>query len=298
MKIVIIGLSNTYESLVSVLEEAGHTVFLITDRSHPVGIEENTESTRNYVQGLISDFNPDLVVNGMHTLMLSDSSDYTYIGNTQESANLETNKWDARIKAGELGWLLPPIVEECTFNTVTVKDRTTFVKPKYGWEGVYKILRNEDPKQHKLFPKTDDEVYVEEAVECEVVACCHFTISNSSYQIIRIDGTNTTGEQKRLDTISDWRLKSSIVPLTSLQHHEFEKHCKKWLDYAVTLGGNYEGNLMGALTKGNQGVYWFEQNSRLCTGPGTYLGTADDWINSLIKTPKYAKKVMWDWFNG
>ena len=298
MKIVIIGLSGTYESLVSVLEDAGHSVFLITEQSHPIGIEENVPFTHNYIQDLISDFSPDLVVNGMHTLILPESSDYTYIGNTQESANLEINKWDTRTKAGELGWLLPPLVEECTFNTVTVKDKTTFVKPKYDWQGAYKILKNEDPKQHRLFPHTDDEVYVEEEVECEVVACCHFTISNGSYQIVRIDGTNTTGEQKRLDCVSDWNLKSNIVPLTELQTHEFRKLCEAWLDYAVTLGGNYEGNLMGALTKGNKGIYWFEQNSRLCRGSGTYLGTADDWIKSLTETPKYAKNVTWERFNG
>lgn len=294
MKIVIISISNTYESLVPVLEEAGHTINLLTDKTAPVYIDENTSFTQNYIQGVIDEFEPDLVVNGMPTLTLSDSTNYTYFANTEESANLEINKWNARTKAGELGWLLPPVIEECKYNEVTTKDKTTFVKPKNAWQRSFKILRDENPLETVYFRRQDD-CYVEQQIEYEVAGICHFTISNGEYKIWKVSGSNTTGEQKRLKGNVDWRLKCEEVPLTELQKHEFTKLCKKWLDYALTLGGTYHGELMGGITAYNQGIYWFEQNSRLSTF-GRYTGTADAWIKSLTETPRHAVNATWEFF--
>ena len=86
----------------------------------------------------------------------------------------------------------------------------------------------------------------------------------------------------------DWR-RYYIIDLTDSQDAAFRSKCNTWLDYAVTLGGNYEGTLGGAITEDNT-VVWFEQNSR----PGTYNngmlpGTIQDWIDGL--TTDSAKSI-------
>jgi hypothetical protein len=283
MKILLVGMPTTFDYLVTPLTEAGHTVRLIDGTGQDFSLLTNATLAKDYILEQITAFVPDMVVNAITPVVLPVSSDYTYVGNTAASAKLETHKWETRTKAGELGWSLPTVLEECNMNAVSNYDKTVYVKPKGDCQlrQIFKVPASTNNELHNL-EMTADAGYVEDSVDYEVEAWCFFTISNGSYSIIRTLGCTGYGDDKLVDSTGDWRQGDiTLVDLTDAQRAAFITKCEAWLDYAVTLGGNYEGTLGGAITDDNT-VYWFEQNSR----PGTYNigmlpGTVQDWIDGL-----------------
>ena len=297
MKIILIAYPTTLEYLVPLLEADNHQVLLLTGNTN-INLSRRNSDNLNYIVDSINTFDPDLVVNAVTHIFLPHSSDYTYIGNTELSSQLETHKWTSRTKASELGWSLPTLLEECKMNTVSDYNRTVYVKPKgpSPTHQIYKLttdlarIKNQSNESAStIFNNimtneglSDIDAYVEDSVDYEVEAWCFFTISNGSYSIIRTLGCTGYGDDKLVYTTGDWRQGDiTLVDLTDAQRAAFITKCEAWLDYAVTLGGNYEGTLGGAITDDNT-VYWFEQNSR----PGTYNigmlpGTVQDWIDGL-----------------
>ena len=293
----------TFDYLVTPLTTAGHTVRLVDGMSdNKDGVSANGTYTekllasgknfsllgnatlaKDYILAQIAAFVPDMVINAITPVVLPTSSDYTYVGNTAASARLETHKWETRTKAGELGWSLPTVLEECNMNAVSNYDKTVYVKPKGDCQlrQIFKVPAATNNELHNL-EMTADAGYVEDSVDYTVEAWCFFTISNGSYSIIRTLGCTGYGDDKLVNATGDWREGDiTLLDLTDTQRAAFITKCEAWLDYAVTLGGNYEGTLGGAITDDNT-VYWFEQNSR----PGTYNigmlpGTVQDWIDGL-----------------
>lgn len=297
MKIILIAHPTTLEYLVPLLEADNHQVLLLTGNA-TINLSRRNSDSLKYIVDSINTFDPDLVVNAVTHIFLTNSSDYTYIGNTELSAQLETHKWTSRTKALELGWLLPTLLEECKMNAVSDYDRTVYVKPKgpSDCHQIYKLttdLARSDEHHNKsastVFNEimsneglSDIDVYVEDSVDYEIEAWCFFTVSNGNYSIIRTLGCTGYGDDKLVTATGNWRDGDiTLVDLTETQRAAFITKCEAWLDYAVTLGGNYEGTLGGAITADNS-VYWFEQNSR----PGTYNigmlpGSVQDWIDGL-----------------
>tara|TARA_B110000908_G_scaffold41877_1_gene50869 strand:+ start:1312 stop:2274 length:963 start_codon:yes stop_codon:yes gene_type:complete len=297
MKIILIASPTTFEYLVPLLEADNHDVLLLTGNP-TIKISARGAAVVNYVVDAINTFNPDLVINAVTHIFLPDSSDYTYIGNTDLSAQLETHKWAARTKALELGWLLPTLLEECKMNAVSDYDRTVYVKPKgpSPTHQIYKLTTDLARTTYDLNQSastifneimtneglSDIDAYVEDSVDYEIEAWCFFTVSNGGYSIIRTLGCIGYGNDKLVNNNGNWRDgEITLVDLTETQRTAWIAKCEAWLDYAVTLGGNYEGTLGGAITADNS-VYWFEQNSR----PGTHNigmlpGSVQDWIDGL-----------------
>ena len=301
MKILLIAMPTTLETKVVPLEEAGHTVLLlngINDSERTLNLVHDVEA-EDYILEKIVTFEPDMVINAITSIVLPLSDSYTYVGNTALSARLETHKWETRTKAGELGWSLPTLLEECKMNAISDYDDTVYVKPKNDiprFTQIYKIPTSLERTTHDItesastvwnqiataegFDNTD--CYVEASVDYSVEAWCFFTISNGSYSIIRTLGCTGYGNDKLPTSNGDWTSEDiTLLDLTESQDAAFRSKCNTWLDYAVTLGGNYEGTLGGAITDDNT-VVWFEQNSR----PGTYNngmlpGTIQDWIDGL-----------------
>lgn len=305
MKILLIAMPTTLEYIVPLLEEDGHVVKLITGKStddnssvDPFGDwtqeikDKNTYLRLHFAEKIHKDyitahrlaFQPDTIVNAVTPIILSTSSEYTYLGNSEASAKLETHKWDARTKAGELGWSLPTILEECDMDAVSDWDQTVYVKPKGDTpiRQIYKVPASTNNAEHNWSMPSNTPAYVEASVDYEVEAWCNFTVSNGSYSIIRTLGCTGFGDDKLLESSGNWKEGNiKLVDLTDSQKAAFIAKCEAWLDYVVTLGGNYEGCLGGAITSDNT-VYWFEQNSR----PGTYNigmlpGTIQDWLDGL-----------------
>ena len=286
MKILIFALENTYEPMVPLLEEEGHEVRLLS-KCNKIPLLLGTSEGKAYVSQQITEFAPDLVINAVPSIVLPTSSDYTYLGNTTASARLETHKWETREKAAELGWSLPTVLEECDMTAMSTYDRTVYLKPKglNPWNQAWKIAPG--TTYNAEFP-SGTPAYVEESVDYEVEAFCFFTVSNGSYSITRMIGCSGYGHDKTMLSGSDWRVGKGDLThfeLTEAQQAAWLPKCTAWLDYIVTLGGNYEGSIEGLINSSSE-VYWMEQNSRPSTyNNGSIPGTIQDWLDSLTTDP-------------
>ena len=286
MKILIFALENTYEAMVPLLEEEGHEVRLFS-KCNKIPLLLGTSEGKAYVSQQITEFAPDLVINAVPSIVLPTSSDYTYLGNTTASARLETHKWETREKAAELGWSLPTVLEECDMTAMSTYDRTVYLKPKglNPWNQAWKIAPG--TTYNAEFP-SGTPAYVEESVDYEVEAFCFFTVSNGSYSITRMIGCSGYGHDKTMLSGSDWRVGKGDLThfeLTEAQQAAWLPKCTAWLDYIVTLGGNYEGSIEGLINSSSE-VYWMEQNSRPSTyNNGSIPGTIQDWLDSLTTDP-------------
>ena len=286
MKILLIALDQTYNFAVPLLEDDGHEVRLLT-KYQGVPLFLGEETGKDYVLEQITEFEPNLVINAIPSIVLPTSSDYTYLGNTSASARLETYKWETREKAAELGWNLPTVLEECDMTTMSTYDRTVYLKPKglNPWNQAWQVPPN--TTYNDQLP-SGVPGFVEERVDYAVEAFCFFTVSNGSYAIIRTLGCSGYGHDKTMTSHSDWRVGRGDLThfeLTEAQLAAWLPKCTAWLDYIVTLGGNYEGTIGGLIDSDNE-VYWLEQNSRPFNYHNESLpGTIQDWIDGLATDP-------------
>ena len=281
MKILLIALEQTYTFIVPLLEAEGHEVRLIT-KCGKLPLLYGTPRCKTYVLEQITEFQPNLVVNALPSIFLTTSSEYTYIGNSALSSRLETHKWETRKKAEELGFLLPTVLEECDMNAMSTYSEVTYLKPKGS--GTHAEAFQIPANTNYSFP-SGREAYVEESLPHVLTACCMFTISGGAYHITRITGWTGGGNSKGMNAGADWTEAYTVVEVPSAIEADFLVKCRTWLDYAVTLGGNYEGYIESAITSSNE-FYWLEQNSR----PSTYQvafksGTVQDWLEGLTTDP-------------
>ena len=285
MRILLFALTDTYETVITALEEKGHTVKLITQYSRlGINIYYGSPEAVKWSIEEIRKFSPDVVVNNMPPLMLPLSDDYTYFGNTRESARLELCKWETRQKAWEFGFELPEVVAECNLHEMPRFPYTTFLKSKGNdtWCQAWKVTPETDiEKQNEVFStESNCPAYVERAIEFEVEGYCQFMVSNGGYSINDMKATHgDVSAYKELDGSTDWREVTYLTDLTQEQYDVFRPLCDDWLEYVATLGGNYEGNIGVGITKDLK-VYWFEQNSRLSMYT-QFQGDADSWIDSF-----------------
>lgn len=286
MKILIAALDQTYNFIVPLLEADGHEVRLLT-HCEGIPLMFGTPEAKAHVSQQITEFEPDLVINAVPSIVLPTSSDYTYLGNNWISAKLETHKWETRKKAAELGWKLPVVLEECDMDTMSTYDRTVYLKPKglNPWNQAWRIPPN--TAYNSDFP-SGFPAFVEDSVDYAVEAFCFFTISNGSYSVTRMLGCSGYGHDKTMTSDSDWKVGKGDLThfeLTDAQAAAWLPKCTAWLDYIVTLGGTYEGSIGGLIDSDNE-VYWMEQNSRPFTyNNGSIPGSIQDWIDSLTTDP-------------
>ena len=276
MKILIVSYDNCYNGL----NLSGHTVDFYSGSKY---------SHSDKIAELSTEY--DLVINNSPWITTPSNG----VGNTPASARLETHKWETRLKAQELGFLLPEVLEECDMDSVSTNyTETVFLKPKEGFQAcTYKI----DPSRDNIawhngeFPPNIPG-YVERDLNHDIEGGCIFTMREGSYQIVKTQGYTSKGEEKRLAGSTDWKDDNGGVgSLTSEQETLLLDACTAWLDYAATLGGTYEGEICTGI-KGTD-IYWFEQNSRRGTH-GTLTGASQDWLDSLTSDVTKASKISWD----
>ncbi len=282
MKIILIARKTTLDYLVPLFTDEGHT---------PVLLDSYTHLDKDAIQTKINDEEPDYVVNALPGLLLDESSEYKLLQNTQASMDLELKKHETKQKAVLKGW--KHIVELDDHNTgfLVEKPYPQYLKPKDGVNETLKVDANTNPVEIYPFLAADTAYYIEEELVYDVEAWCFFTVSNGQYSIIRHIGGTGCGDSKLVNNpgtmqqiTNDWREGITLHDLTDDQKTVFIDHCTKWLDYVVTLGGNYEG-CIGGYIKGND-VYWSEQNSRPgMQNIGMLPGTAMNWLNGLETDP-------------
>ena len=283
MKIILIARKTTLDYLVPLFTDEGHT---------PVLLDSYTHEDKADIQTKIDSEEPDYVVNALPGLLLDSSSEYKLLQNTQASMDLEIKRYETKQEAVKRGFKYIRELDADCSGFIQELDEPQYIKPK---EGVYEVVKV-DPNTHPIdvysfcaFHKTD--YYIEKELEYDVEAWCFFTVSNGQYSIIRHIGGTGCGDSKLVNNtgtmseiIDDWREGITLHDLTDDQETVFINQCKKWLDYVVTLGGNYEG-CIGGYIKGND-VYWSEQNSRPgMQNIGMLPSTAMNWLNGLETDP-------------
>ena len=293
MKILIAALDQTYNFVVTLLENDGHTVRLLT-HCEGIPLMFGTPEAKAHVSQQITEFEPDLVINAIPSIVLPTSSDYTYLGNNWISAKLETHKWETRKKAAELGWKLPVVLEECNLDTMSPQSGKTYLKPK-GKSSLGSAIQVPANITHNDLLPANIPAFVEQDLEYDYAADCMFTVANGSYHISRIIGYSSegAGDEKLIEAGPDWTGLYTLVTLPTAAEDAFIVKCRAWLDYVVTLGGNYSGNLGGGITSSNE-IYWFEHNSR----PPNYCtsfreGTVQDWLDGLTTDPTKTPYVLY-----
>lgn len=293
MKILIIALDQTYNFTVPLLESEGHEVLLLT-HFDKIPLISGTPEGKAYVLQQITEFEPATVINAIPSIVLPTSSDYTYLGNTEASARLETHKWETRKKAAELGWSLPTVLEECDMDTMSPQSGKTYLKPK-GLGAFGSAIQVSANTVHNDVLPPNVPAFVEQDLDYEFAADCIFTVANGAYEITRIIGYNSegAGDEKSMEAGPDWTDIYTLVTLPTAAETAFITKCRAWLDYAVTLGGNYSGNLGGGITSSNE-IYWFEHNAR----PPNYCtsfreGTVQDWLDGLTTDPTKTPYVLY-----
>ena len=292
MKIAIAALDQTYNFTVPLLEADGHEVLLLT-HCYKLPLFFGTPECKAYVLQQITEFEPDLVINAVPSIVLPTSSEYTYLGNTEASSRLETHKWETRQKAAELGWSLPTVLEECNLDTMSPQSGKTYLKPK-GKSSLGGAIQVPANITHNDFFSPNIPAFVEQDLDYDYAADCIFTVANGSYEITRIIGYSSegAGDEKLIDAGPDWTEVYTFTDLPSAAEDAFIVKCRAWLDYVVTLGGNYSGNIGGGITSSNE-IYWFEHNAR----PYNYCaafreGTVQDWLDGLTTDPTKAPYVL------
>jgi hypothetical protein len=286
LRILLFALTETYESLVPALEEKGHIVKLINQHAGGINIYYGGPKAISWAEEEIKRFKPDIVVSNMAGLTLPPSDDYTYFGNTSESSRLELYKWETRQKAWEYGFELPEVVLECNLNEMQRFPYTTYLKSKYHdmWCQAWKVLPDADlDYQNMIFSEEGaSPAYVEKEVDFEVEGYCQYRICNGTYTITSIKGIHgDVSGYKIMGAETDWRNLTCLRDLTPEQEEVYREKCEDWLEYAASLGGNYEGNVSGCITSDLK-VYWFEHNGRHSMY-SDFVGDADSWLESFTK---------------
>ena len=291
MKILLIARKTTLDYLVPMFEEEGHEAILITgheNSTRPIQLI-GTDEDKEYVIGVIEQNEPDYVVNAIPGLLLPSKPGCTILQNSVASSNLELRKRDTKELATGKGFKeIPYLVWET--DQFQEQDYVQYIKPVSGPAETLKIPANTDPIKF-LHQLGNTEYFIEGELEYDVEAWCFFTISNGQYSIIRHIGGTGCGNSKLVnndkhitDIIDDWREGITLHDLTDDQRTLFLDKCTDWLDYVVTLGGNYEG-CIGGYIKDND-VYWSEQNSRPgMQNIGMIPGTAMNWLEGLKSDP-------------
>ena len=284
--VLIFSLPHSLTNLPEALEKIGHEVVMENNR---LRLYDGV-----YPLKLIEEHKPSIIYNNLSMVQVPEG-DYLYIGNSVASARLENEKWETRWKAEEIGFKLPRVLEECTMNKINnFYTEAVYLKPK-SVDKVQSAWKIPQGFQVKELGFKNHPAYVEENVKAEVAAKCRFTISNGSYQIEHVSGRIYDGEDKlphshvqeeylAWTSIGDW------VDLPQKIHAKFLDLCTRWLDYVVTLGGNYSGEIEAGVV--GEDIYWFEQNCRRITY-GKFYGDAQTWLDSLTIDPAKALEVEW-----
>lgn len=300
MRLQIFSSYGIYDDIATFVENSGnHQVDLVTQYSF-INLWFGQEDAHEFARQKIEQFRPTHVLNNIPHLDLA-STDYVYIGNSTASSRLESHRWETRQKAQELGFLLPEVLEECPMNGMTqTYAEDVFLKPKH-WDNYHrswKILANTDHVLHNGYMDSsylgpnNAEGFIERSTQHDFEATCQFTICNNSYKIQRMVAYYGGGNEKVYgnDDVKGWKTGTRYEEMPPSLVSSWEDQCIRWLDYACTLGGNYQGGI-GAGVNDN-GFHWYEQNSRWWLG--NFTGNAIQWLKSLTVDPSFATSNDWE----
>lgn len=286
------GLCNFHN--LRILTESGHKVFVINtipENPHRAPIEyykslgitllDDPEVTQreSIQEKFIEDNGIDTVINSWPTYGLSPDSfkGLDYIGLSIESSKLEVQKLWTREMMEHLGVDVPRILRELQVPCV--------VKP------VEAMGRNGESasiclSEHHLNWVRDNQpnYYIEEYIPDAIEANVEFVISGGRWSIY--DTQQVLGEDtaKMAGGFTHWTRFAGYKRLSEENEKLTRDTAKTILDWAVTLGGDYLGQITGLIKDGKW--YFCEINVRPEQSNSLpYFITGDEWLDAMHGSP-------------
>ena len=248
-------------------------------------------ATIDYIEKFIDHYNIDIlqVANpGAGYLHTHFKDKIKYIGPSEESSRLETDKLFAKEFANSLGIKTPKVLKKGKYGDCDYCTNLTFPtieKSAHTWNPAVNIFNEEDaqkireqvetgnwPRDNMMIANPDgpnswdknalknEEYFIEEYIDDMIETNVFFVIVNGEYRITHTQQIIGENLNKTIDE-RVWYIGSYIKPLKPEVDKIVRKNAGKFLKKAAKLGGNYEGSFCGAFTSTGD-WYFLEMNVR------------------------------------
>ena len=299
------SIANEYESSLGIIpltEEENRKVSNLGEYS-PEGSDDinvlisptKKINTLSFIEGLIDKYNIDILqvcipnLSFLHTYF---KDKVKYIGPTEESGRLETDKLFAKNIAKELGIKVPDIIKQGRYLDEDYCEGLTFPcieKTSHLWNPAIVINSEDDIKilkelnQQEEFPRCiNANYYIEEYLHDMIETNVFFVIANGEYSITHTQ--EIIGEGLNKTVIPQvWYFDTYIKPLSPSIDKIVRKESEKYLEHIAKMGGSWEGSFCGAYTSKGE-WYFLELNVRpdIFNSTPTFM-TGDEYLKGMFE---------------
>lgn len=193
-----------------------------------------------------------------------------YIGPSEESSRLETDKAYAKFLAHDMGFNVPRIIRSGKYSDDNYCQDLQFPcieKPSYIWNPACIMNSQKDADRaielfkNREYPKYKDmHYYIEEYLHDILETNVFFVVSNGKFAITHTQQIIGENLNKTVDG-NVWYLGSYIKPLSKEHDELVRKEAVKFLKQIAKPGEYWEGSFCGAITPDNK-WYFLELNVR------------------------------------
>ena len=223
-----------------------------------------------------------------------------YIGPTEKSSELETNKLYGKMVAKALGLKVPSIIKQGKYSDpdyATYSEFPYVEKPSYIWNPATVFYNQEDNglAQYQRdvldYPRhVDMDYYIEEYIDDMIETNVFFTIANGEYSIThtqQIIGENLNKTVKQ----NVWYFNSYIKPLEPEVDKIVRQQAGIYLEEIAKMGGRWEGSFCGAYTSKGE-WYFLETNVRpdIFNSTPTFM-TGDEYLKGMFEDVSLFEKA-------
>ena len=257
--------------------------------------KEKRMTTITFIEELINKYNIDILqvcipeLGYLHTYF---KDKIKYIGPTEESSRLETDKLYAKDIAKQLGIKVPNIIKHGKYKDEDYCKDLSFPcveKTSHLWNPAIVINNKEDIAVLKRLVKNQHwprninaDYYIEEYLHDIIETNLFFVISNGEYaithtQVIRGEGLNKTVMPQV------WYFDTSIQPLSPSVDAVVRQEAGKYLEHIAKMGGSWEGSFCGAYTsKGEWNFLEINVRPDIFNSTPTFM-TGDEYLKGMFE---------------
>jgi len=262
----------------------------------PIQISEKRKiESCAFIEGLIDKYNIDILqvcipdISFLHTYF---KDKVKYIGPTEKSGRLETDKLFAKDTAKQLGVRVPNIVKHGKYLDEDYCEGLSFPcveKASHIWYPAIVINSEEDIKPLKDLNTNPEwprcinaDYFIEEYLHDMIETNVFFVVSNGEYSITHTQ--EIIGEGLNKGVIPQvWYFDTYVKPLSPSVDKIVRKESEKYLEHIAKMGGSWEGSFCGAYTSKGE-WYFLELNVRpdIFNSTPTFM-TGDEYLKGMFE---------------
>jgi len=282
----------------------------------------NKDATINFIEKFIDHYNIDVLQvadPGAGYLHTHFKDKIKYIGPSEESTRLESDKLFAKEIANSVGIKTPAILKKGKYGDDDYCTNLTFPaieKCAHHWNPAVNLFNEKDaekviamvkqgswPRDNSGVARIDDEYqhsalkeieyFIEEYIDDMIETNVFFVIANGEYKITHTQQIIGENLNKTVDE-RVWYIGSYIKPLKPEVDKIVRKNAEKFLEKAAKMGGNYEGSFCGAYTSTGD-WYFLEMNVRpdIFNSTPTFM-SGDDYLKGMFEDISLFEKAWED----